>query len=392
MSKVIVISLILGLLLIIFSFKKRKFDMHKLYTSSKKNKILNKALNFTLISALVKDSSNENIKKKLKLIYQCKKNEAIYNEAIYKDGENDKAQYYDKDVNKILRNVYLIRIVTVFIVFGILLTIKLSFNDILKNQLLDTTQLYTQIKYSATKDDIDKVKNYIGNDYINYFEANDNEDLTNIIYSYAKSNKLNINYTTAKSLTENYYNVYLSTRFSVYNIILIISIAFMSNFFILLYIHILYRIYSIKQSKEFSQIELIAIIHMNREELNIYEILKEVNKYCVYLKPYMTRCLNKYNSDPAAALDNLTKEVEDKDFTNFIKVLKSCLNTPKDVNTNILALQRKLRYITEKIEQSSYLEKKVIWLTVSSFPLIMVSSLDLILPFISNLNFNNSLF
>ena len=102
----------------------------------------------------------------------------------------------------------------------------------------------------------------------------------------------------------------------------------------------------------------------------------------------MTKCLNKYNSDPIVALNELADKVDDADFSNFIKVIKSCLNTPKDINTNILALQRKLRYISKKIDNADYVEKKILWLTMASFPLIMLFNVNLILPFIENMDFS----
>ena len=135
--------------------------------------------------------------------------------------------------------------------------------------------------------------------------------------------------------------------------------------------------------------ELLALLHMNRDELNVYEIITELNKYSIYLKPYLTRCLNRYSSDPNIALDKLMKEVNNESFTSFILILKSCLDKSKNINSEVLQLQRKLRFLNDKLENDKSLEFKKLYLTMAQFPLIFICVINMLLPFLSKLNINN---
>ncbi|WP_368244278.1 hypothetical protein, partial [Clostridium tertium] len=92
---------------------------------------------------------------------------------------------------------------------------------------------------------------------------------------------------------------------------------------------------------------------------------------------------------PVIALDKLMKEVNDENFSSFILILKSCLDKSKNINSEVLKLQRKLRFLNEKLDNDKSLEFKELWLTIAQFPLILMFVLDLLMPFLSTMNINN---
>lgn len=385
MIKIIIISLLLGILFILGSFIS-KVNIKSMYTKSHKNKLLSKLKEMSFLNAFITDSSsNDKLFKKISLINQCKKNELIYAQGVT---DKNKISKLNVDRKEALRKVYSARLLMIVIFLIGSIFVKISFNTSLKNEELSVKKIYNQLNYSVEMDTLSQIIDYVGDDYVDYFKKSQKDEFDKLVYSYCSNNRLDITKADINKIVNIYSDVYQETSFNFYNVAPIIIISLLSNFLVIFYINMVYRIYKIRLSKEFNQVELIAILHMNREDLNIYEILKEVNKYCVYLKPYMTKCLNKYNSDPIVALNELADKVDDADFSNFIKVIKSCLNTPKDINTNILALQRKLRYISKKIDNADYVEKKILWLTMASFPLIMLFNVNLILPFIENMDFS----
>ena len=82
MIKIIIISLLLGILFILGSFIS-KVNIKSMYTKSHKNKLLSKLKEMSFLNAFITDSSsNDKLFKKISLINQCKKNELIYAQGV----------------------------------------------------------------------------------------------------------------------------------------------------------------------------------------------------------------------------------------------------------------------------------------------------------------------
>lgn len=393
MDRIIQGCLIVGLILIITSFIKSRQNQNSVnYRKSNVNRWLDSLRNTNIISIFSSDTSKSNIKllDKLKVITQCKRSEKLY-----KYVEGTKA--YTQDIKQVepieaLKTVNLIRIVVIICTLALCISVKIGFNNMIVKQSLNIDTIYKSVTYKIAKEDVADIATFIGDDYKTYLKNRNIVGLKEKIETYARDNRLGIDQAGIITMCKIYNQAYEEGKLNIKDYSVIAILAFLSNLLVILYINLLYRMYKVKLLKEFNEVELIAILHMNREGLNIFQILSEVNKYTVYLNPYIRRCLNKYNSDPSAALDKLIKEVDDENFTSFVSVLKSCLDKPKEINTEVLKLQRKLRFLSKKVDNEKDIEFKQLSLTVAQFPLISIFAFNLMLPFMTQLNSGSTMF
>lgn len=393
MIKISIISFILGVLIILSTSIKIKRNKRESYTISKFKKYTNniklklsknKFFNFLINE---EDSTNKKLLKKLQIINQCKQAEKIEStKYLSKKMEEHNSRKLIKTNNEILRNLYITKITIVLLILIIGLTVKINLNTMVVNETLNSQSIYINTRYRISKNHAQIILNYIGDDYKIYMKNKNKNGLVKDIYQYVKKNKLELEQNDINIIANIYEKAYFEGRLDLEQILSLLLISLLSTLIVNLYINVKFKICNIKLLSEFYSMELLALLHMNREELNVYEILTELNKYSIYLKPYLTRCLNRYSSDPIVALDKLIKEVNDENFSNFILILKSCLDNTRNVNSDVLKLQRKLRFLNDKIENDQSIQYKQLWLTIAQFPIILMFILNLLIPFLNQLN------
>lgn len=380
--------IIIGILLIIVSYIKpsKKNVRKQAYKKPVVKKILEKFRNSSFIETLSDDDKrrNKTLKNKVELINKCKLSDLQYRQDI-----NISSEYKKKLHDNMLKNVYLARIILIFIVLVGALILKFNFDSVILKEKFDCNNINKTTQYRISKKEAEVVVNYIGDTYKVYFRENKQQEFYNYLCKFIGDSKMEKDSSDIQLLFNIYKSAWDETRLTISDLVILIILALCSNYLVVLYVNLKYKICDLKMIKEFQRIELIAILNMNREELNIYEILKEINKYAVYLKPYLTRCLNSYTSNPKQSLRTLSKNVANDGFSNFIIILENCLDKPKDTNVEVLKLQRRLRYLGEKIDNDKDLKFKSICLTIAQYPLISVFMANMLLPFVSSINLSS---
>lgn len=387
MNKLSLISLVIGLILIISSFFNKKIKRKYVYSNKKIFTILTKIKNSKFIEFFINDKSQSNIKllNKLNIIIQCKQSERINYNNLNNKNKFDKI----KSPKEQLVNIFIYQILIFLFVVVLLFFMKISLNKIVVNETLNSRNIHNVTQYRVSTNDASSILDYIGKDYKIYIKSNNINKLKEKIYNYILENKLNIEQDTVYLICSIYEKAYQEEGFNLKEITTIFIIGIISTLIVNAYINVKYRICNVKLISEFYSLELLALLHMNRDELNVYEIITELNKYSIYLKPYFTRCLNRYSSDPVIALEKLMKEINNESFSSFILILKSCLDKSKNINSEVLQLQRKLRFLNDKLENDKSLEFKKLYLTLAQFPLILACVINMLLPFLLRLNINN---
>lgn len=388
MNKLSLISLVIGLILIISSFFNKKIKRKYVYSNKKIFTILTRIKNSKFIEFFIRDKSQSNIKllNKLNIIIQCKQSERIN----YNNNSNNKNQFDKiKSPKEQLVNIFIYQILIFLCVVVVGFFMKISLNKIVVNETLNSRNIHTVTQYRVSTNDASSILDYIGEDYKIYIKSNNISKLKEKIYNYILENKLNIEQDTVYLICSVYEKAYQEEVFNLKETATIFIIGIISTLIVNSYINVKYRICNVKLISEFYSMELLALLHMNRDELNVYEIITELNKYSIYLKPYFTRCLNRYSSDPVIALEKLMKEINNESFSSFILILKSCLDKSKNINSEVLQLQRKLRFLNDKLENDKSLEFKKLYLTLAQFPLILACVINMLLPFLLRLNINN---
>ena len=392
MIKVSIILFFLGLIFLLSTLVTFKRNIKANYSKTKIEKFINKFKSSKLITLMINenDSSNKKLIKKLQVIIQCSQAEEINkNKYRFSSKQASSEVIKIKSSKEMLKSIYLMEIGLFIVVCISGFFIKSSLNNMVVRETLNSASLHNLSNYKINTSDASSILKYIGEDYKKFIVENNIDGLKEVIYDFVVENKLNLDQDDIYIICDTYIQAYDEGHFNLKEIIIIIIISTLSTLLVKLYVNIRYKIYNIKLISEFYSMELLALLHMNRDELNVYEILTELNKYSIYLKPYLTRCLNRYSSNPVIALDKLMKEVNDENFSSFILILKSCLDKSKNINSEVLKLQRKLRFLNEKLDNDKSLEFKELWLTIAQFPLILMFVLDLLMPFLSTMNINN---
>ncbi|MDU2121849.1 MAG: hypothetical protein E7E64_04880 [Clostridium celatum] len=392
MIKVSIILFFLGLIFLLSTLVTFKRNIKANYSKTKIEKFINKFKSSKLITLMINenDSSNKKLIKKLQVIIQCSQAEEINkNRYRFSSKQASSEVIKIKSSKEMLKSIYLMEIGLFIVVCISGFFIKSSLNNMVVRETLNSASIHNLSNYKINTSDASSILKYIGEDYKKFIVENNIDGLKEVIYDFVVENKLNLDQDDIYIICDTYIQAYDEGHFNLKEIIIIIIISTLSTLLVKLYVNIRYKIYNIKLISEFYSMELLALLHMNRDELNVYEILTELNKYSIYLKPYLTRCLNRYSSNPVIALDKLMKEVNDENFSSFILILKSCLDKSKNINSEVLKLQRKLRFLNEKLDNDKSLEFKELWLTIAQFPLILMFVLDLLMPFLSTMNINN---
>lgn len=386
MSKASIIFFVLGIVFIVSSFITIKKSPKHLYTRGRTFSILNRFKNSKFLSFLLSEDSPSTVKllNKIQVILQCSHAESLNSSNYKKSYKKDNI----KNPKEVLKNIYILQISLFIIVIILGYIVKDSLNNMVVKETLNSTSIHDLTQYQISTDDASSIINYIGNSYKEYIKDDNVAELQTIIYDYVLKNKLALDQDSVYMLSDIYIQAYDEGHFNLKELATIFMLGIVSTLLVKLYINLKYKIYNVKLLSEFYSMELLALLHMNRDELNVYEILSELNKYSIYLKPYLTRCLNRYSTDPIKALDKLIKEVGNESFTSFILIFKSCLDKSKNINSEILQLQRKLRFLNDRLDNDKSIEFKQLYLTIAQFPLIIAFTLNIMMPFLSQINLN----
>lgn len=391
MLKVSIVCFSLGILLILSSFIKFKKRRNVNYTVPKFREFIDKLKKNKLLSSLINvdSDSNKKLLNKIQVISQCKQSEDL-NKYKFRINRNNSGIENRKIKNseEVLKNIFLIKISLFIIIIILSFTGKYVLNSMVVKETLNSASIHNDTNYMISIIDAQSVVSYVGDDYKLYIKNNDINGLKEYIFNFVTENKLNVDQETVYSICDIYIRSYGEGDISLEDIGYIFLLAVFSTLLVNILINLQFKIYNVKLLSEFYSMELIAILHMNRNELNVYEILTELNKYSIYLKPYFTRCLNRYTSSPAIALDTLIKEVNNPNFSSFILILKSCLDNSKNINSEVLKLQRKLRFLNDRLENDKSLEFKQLCLTIAQLPLILTFVINILIPFLNDIGSN----
>ena len=394
MYKIPLILLSLGVVVILLSFI-------KITTTKKKNKytanrsfmeILNNSKIiefFTQIFYNADSSSSKIVKllKKLELIHESETAEKFYNESLL--GKSSSFEFTKFDKQKALKKVFINKVIIMVLTLIISLSLYKVFTINIVNQDLNNKSIYEQSEYRISEKNAAFLTEYIGDSYKDYFEKNDIKGFYKYINSYSKKADLDLGDEAIKSLIRIYYKAYQDDKFSLNGILVCIALTIGSKFLINMNIELKYKKYRYKIVDEYYKLEMIAISNMGVEDFNVYDIINQMCKYSIYLRTALIVCLNKYPNDNIVALDELIDKIDNDDFGKFIGILKSCLNSRKDINVDILKLQRKLRLSIESTKKERELEYKAAKLTLAELSLELIWYLDLFIPILSMVDLSN---
>lgn len=352
----------LGVLLIILSFIKPKSRVRRHRVIPDSATIINK-IEKSKIMALIANTSTKDNKKTLNKLKTL----------------NSKLT---------LQRILLIKFLIFSICIVVALYIRINFAGIIRNDMLNTKSIYNVTSFRVSEQTARALVDLIDKDYLAYVKNNDTEGFMLFLENINKDNRLYLLDEDLESIIELYNSMYSVTNIDLSQVIGIILFSLIATFGMDFYISASYNIRRAEMLKEFEKLEIIAILLMAREELNVLDLIKEMDNQSKYLKQYFTKCLRLYPASPIKAINVLIQEVDDKDFRNFMVVIRSCLDSAKKTNREMLKIQRELRIVLEQTNLNAKNRKKTTYLTMAQFPLIMVMSLNLILPGVSNMTFN----
>ncbi|MBS5926210.1 MAG: hypothetical protein ACLS2V_13015 [Clostridium paraputrificum] len=388
MKSIIIVCSVLGVLIFASSFITFKPKKRNRYKESKKVKRDKKISNNKLskfIVGLYLNSNTKSSKKyinKLTLVGKSKTSEE--NREIFISQNSDKIVSFN--LEKIILKVFSAKITVFFLVLIIGIGGKILLSTYVETNLIHPETLYERTEYRLGRQVTESIASIVQPVYKEYFKNDDVVGLGLYIKEYSNENKFSVDDEDIRILLEAYSEAYAETFFNYRTFLTIFLIALISTLLVDLTITLKCNIYNAQLLKEFEKLEIVAMLHMGRNDVNILEIIKEMTKYSIYLKPYLERCLNMYTSNTFAALDNLITEIPDQGFKNFILILKSCLESPKEVNLNVLKIQRELRLELENTKKNKVLKQKELYLTIAQFPLMMLAALNLIIPGLTSIN------
>ncbi|MFR1926637.1 MAG: hypothetical protein ACLS2V_11575 [Clostridium paraputrificum] len=400
MINIFFITLILGLLIIFsnyidFTKLKPQVKAKRKYSKSNFKNLLEKLSKILKFNFLSKIDSPFNLRKKekLKVIYQTKISDEIYGlkHLKYKDGKfNEVATNVNLKSSEDLLEIFYIKSIVILILAALISTgIKVHFNTLLEKESISSITIYEELQYKLPITTVNSISEYIGESYKNFLSEKNYTGFYEYVNKFVNEARLNVEKDDLNSILNIYRDAYLKGKMSILDIAFIVIMCALALISYNLYINLKYRLCNIKLLSEFHRIELLTLFHMGRKDLNVYEMLRKVNKHTVYLRPYIDRCLNRYTNDPVRALDLLIKEVDNKNMESFITILKSCLSISKNVNLDILQTQRELRIKTDRIDSNKVYEFKLLCLDIASLPLIALFTFNLLIPFLGKLNFNS---
>ena len=388
MNNIIIVCSILGILIFTSSFITFKPKKRDRYKESKKVKVGKKISNNKLskfIVGLYLNSNTKSSKKyinKLTLVGKSKASED--NREIFISKNSDKIVSFD--LEKSILKVFSAKVTVFFLVLLVGIGGKLLLSTYVETNLIHPETLYERTEYRLGRQVTESIASIVEPVYKEYLKNDDVIGLGLYIKEYSNENKFSVDDEDIRILLEAYSEAYAETIFNYRTFLTILLIALISTLLVDLIITLKCNIYNAQLLKEFEKLEIVAMLHMGRNDVNILEIIKEMTKYSIYLKPYLERCLNMYTSNTFAALDNLIIEIPDQGFKNFILILKSCLESPKEVNLNVLKIQRELRLELENTKKNKVLKQKELYLTIAQFPLMMLAALNLIIPGLTSIN------
>lgn len=362
---IIIASIVLGLCLILSTVIKRK-------PSSRKYKVNTKNINFR------------------DLFITFEKNKFIGN-LINGNAKNNiklKSQLRCIGWNITLEGLFATKIILYIVLVILFFGIRSNFANMIKNTQLNPITIYSDSQYRIDPKLGEIIVRIIGDDYKVYIKNGDLKGLNLRIKEIVTTNNLFMIDEDIEKMVGIYQTTYTSTTLQPLHIVLI----FLINIFIVhsvnFIISILYKIRRADMLKEFENLEIITILLMNREELNVLDIIKVMEHQAKYLKPFFTKCLNSFPNNPALAINTLIQEVDENDFRNFMIILRGCLDSGKQTNREMLKIQRELRLVLEETSLNAKSRRKSLYLTLAQFPLIICMGINLILPILSKINLN----
>ncbi|AOT68350.1 hypothetical protein [Geosporobacter ferrireducens] len=133
---------------------------------------------------------------------------------------------------------------------------------------------------------------------------------------------------------------------------------------------------------ELNKLEILTLLLLKKENINIYQILLQLKRKSKVFNPYLTRCVNIYPKNARLALETMQKEVEHKEFSRFINILKLGIETNKRSTAEILEIARRLKNSIQQAQTKEKIDKKNRRILLIRFPMIIAAIELLLLPMI----------
>lgn len=400
MIEFFLITLSIGVLLLLsnkinLSIITRKMSTKKKYSKSSVRIKLDFIKGKNIVFKIINENSNRNLrlKERLKVIYQCKLSDEIYGlkRLKYKNGKYEVNTEISelKSPLDLLESFYIKRTIILVVTVTLAVFMRVYFNKILEVEALSPATIYENLNYKISLSEITSITNYIDDSYIDYLKGKNYNEFYTYLNNFIVDAQLHLEKEDINMILNIYRQAYMNSKFDLFDLLITLCIGGLSIIIFNQYINLKYRLNNIKLLSEFQRIELLALFHMNRKGMTVYEILRKISLHSIYLRPYLDRCLNRYTNDPISALDLLIKEVDNKNMESFITILKSCLSVSKDVNIEILQNQRELRISSDRIDSDKAYEFKLLCLDIASLPVYTLVIFNLIIPFMMKLDFNS---
>ena len=139
-----------------------------------------------------------------------------------------------------------------------------------------------------------------------------------------------------------------------------------------LYIRLRINFFEAKVESEICLMEMLTFILIKSNNVSVEEILKKQRDYSKLLKPYYNKCLEMYPNDQIKALNLLKQSIDNSDFSKFIFLIEKNLTTDRDTNLKLIEANKNLRHeLMEEREKKKH-DKKSIYLTLVSLPVLLL--------------------
>jgi hypothetical protein len=133
---------------------------------------------------------------------------------------------------------------------------------------------------------------------------------------------------------------------------------------------------------ELNKLEIIAILLLQRENINVFNILQRLKAASNVYRPYLNRCLASYPGDPHGAMTRLQEEVDYQPFTDFVNVLKQGIDSDRETTGKVLDMTRRLKNALQEAMQRQNIRKAHRNIQLVQYPMVAALLAALLLPWL----------